>query len=133
LAIALPPLVDLATRIGGLFPDGVEARSTLTLASTLVLVILCALRVHPRSMVLPAVQGWDERGPATARDSLEFASGVAHELNNPLMAVAGWAEVALKKGAPTLPMHQLIEATRAAADAVARLDQITRGPAGTRG
>ena len=56
---------------------------------------------------------------------LQFASGVAHELNNPLMAVAGHAELALKKGAHEESVGQLAEAARRAAEVVARLQRIT--------
>ena len=53
----------------------------------------------------------------------QFAAGVAHQLNNPLMAVAGWAELALRRGAPEPALERVLEATGAAAAAVARLEQ----------
>jgi hypothetical protein len=54
---------------------------------------------------------------------LQFAAGVGHQLNNPLMAVAGWAELALRRGAPEPALERVLEATGAAAAAVARLEQ----------
>jgi signal transduction histidine kinase len=55
---------------------------------------------------------------------LQFAAAVAHQLNNPLMAVAGWAELALRRGAPEPALERVLEATAAAAAAVARLQQL---------
>jgi len=41
------------------------------------------------------------------------------------MAVSGWAELALRRGAPEEVVRRLMDATRAAADVVGRLQQIT--------
>jgi signal transduction histidine kinase len=60
---------------------------------------------------------------------------VAHELNNPLMAVAGWAELAVRRGAPEPELRALVDATARTADAVARLQLLVRsgrGPETTR-
>jgi signal transduction histidine kinase len=58
---------------------------------------------------------------------LQFAAGVAHQLNNPLMAVAGWAELAQRRGAPEPALERVLEATAAAAEAVVRLQQLVDG------
>jgi signal transduction histidine kinase len=133
LAVVLPPLVDLEARLTNGIPDVVDARSMLTLASTLLLMVLCALRVHPRAIVLPSTEAREGDEHVWAADSLEFASRVAHELNNPLMAVAGLAELALKKGAPEAPLRRLIDGTSTAAEIVTRLHRITGRSKGVAG
>jgi signal transduction histidine kinase len=132
VAVMLPPLVHLGTRAAGR-GDEVDARSLLTLGSTLLLMVLSAMRIHPRLIVLPAAEARAGDEPVSAADSLEFASRVAHELNNPLMAVGGLAELALKKGAPEAPLRRLIDETSAAAEIVTRLHQITGRSKGVAG
>ena len=132
VAMMLPPLVDLGTRAAGR-GDDVDARSLLTLGSTLLLMVLSAMRLYPRLVVLPSAEARAGDEPVSAADSLEFASRVAHELNNPLMAVGGLAELALKKGAPEAPLRRLIDGTNAAAEIVTRLHQITGRSKGVAG
>ena len=128
LAVAAPPLLDLVMRGLGVHPALAEERSTVAVACSSLLTVLAALRVrrraNRRSAIGEATEARRALGEPTA--SLQFASGVAHELNNPLMAVGGWAELALRRGAPEAPVLALLHATRRAADVVARLQQITR-------
>ena len=131
IVVMLPPLVDLGARAAG--ADVADARSAVTLGSTLLLMVLSAMRVHPRAIVLPSMDPRQGDEQFSAADSLEFASRVAHELNNPLMAVGGLAELALKKGAPEAPMRRLIEGSNAAAEIVTRLHQITGRSKGVAG
>src|SRR6185295_7017033 len=55
-----------------------------------------------------------------------FATGIANELNNPLMAVGGWAELALRKSEPRESLEALLAATQRAAQSVRRLQQLGR-------
>ena len=57
---------------------------------------------------------------------MHFATGIAHELNNPLMAVGGWAELALRKSEPRESLEALLAATQRAAQSVRRLQQLGR-------
>lgn len=129
IALAVPPLIDLTCRAAGLQPALAAQRTDLTLACFATLSLLVALRVRQaarpaaRERLEPVEAGGPYAGPS---DYLEFASGVAHELNNPLMAVAGWAELARRRGAPEPRLQALGEATTAAAAAVARLQQLVR-------
>lgn len=129
-ALAVPPLIDLACRAAGLQPALAAQRTDLTLACFSTLSLLVALRVRQAARPAAARERPEpvEAGGAHAEpsDYLEFASGVAHELNNPLMAVAGWAELARRRGAPEPPLQALGEATAAAAAAVERLQQLVR-------
>jgi signal transduction histidine kinase len=49
---------------------------------------------------------------------------VSHELNNPLMAVAGWAEVVQSRGEADPSVARHLEAAREAAGAVSRLQRV---------
>jgi len=130
LALAVPPLIDLASRAAGVQPSLAEARTDLTLACSSVLSLLVALRVYQTgrpSAAHDAAEPAGGRPPlAEASEYLQFASGLAHELNNPLMAVAGWAELALRRGGPEPSLQPLVEATGTAAAAVGRLQQLVR-------
>jgi len=130
LALAVPPLIDLACRAADLQPALAAQRTDLTLACFSTLSLLVALRVRQAARPAAARERLEpvEAGGAYAEpsDYLAFASGVAHELNNPLMAVAGWAELARRRGAPEPRLQALGEATAAAAAAVARLQQLVR-------
>ncbi|HEV7500119.1 MAG TPA: ATP-binding protein, partial [Vicinamibacteria bacterium] len=64
--------------------------------------------------------------PPGTSEYVHFATGIAHELNNPLMAVGGWAELALRKSEPRESLEALLEATRRATQAVRRLQQLGR-------
>jgi signal transduction histidine kinase len=126
--LAVPPLIDLACRAAGLQPELAGQRTDLTLACCSTLALLVALRVRETARP-PASRSLAD--PADARraygepsEYLQLASGVAHELNNPLMAVAGWAELSLRKGGPAPPLLSLIEATAKAAATVGRLQQL---------
>jgi len=138
LVLAVPPLIDIACRLAGLQPALAGQRTELTLACCSTLSLLVALRVRQASRP-PAGRDAEAAEVRTSvgepSEYLQFASGVAHELNNPLMAVAGWAELAVRRGAPEPELRALVDATARTADAVARLQLLVRsgrGPETTR-
>ena len=130
LVLAAPPLMDIACRLAGLQPSLAGQRTELTLACCSTLSLLVALRVRQAARPSPA------RGSSTSPDPgvalgeqsayLRFASGVAHELNNPLMAVAGWTELAQRRGNPEPALQQVMDATVKAAEVVGQLQQLVR-------
>jgi hypothetical protein len=126
LVLAAPPLIDIACRAAGLQPALAAQRTELTLACGSILSLLVALRV--RQAARPAPDGdaepYDTLGEPSAY--LRFASGVAHELNNPLMAVAGWAELAQRQRGPEPALQRVMDAAATAAAAVVRLQQLVR-------
>ncbi len=124
--VMLPLAVDLVTRATGAHPALAEARSVVALAVTGVLLALMAVRVR-------GTPGASSDNEAAASGAIEesseyvhFATGVAHELNNPLMAVGGWAELALRKSEPRESLEVLLAATQRATQAVRRLQQLGR-------
>jgi signal transduction histidine kinase len=129
LVLAVPPLIDLACRAAGLQPALAGQRTELTLACCSTLALLVALRVRQtaRPAEPPVAEPAEPRSPyGEPLEYLQFASGVAHELNNPFMAVAGWAELTLRRGAPEPALRELLEATSKAAATVGRLQQLAR-------
>ncbi|HEX6737552.1 MAG TPA: histidine kinase dimerization/phospho-acceptor domain-containing protein [Vicinamibacteria bacterium] len=130
-AVALPPLVDLLTRGLGLAPQLADARSEVTLMATPLLAVLAALRLRLVAGAAPpapfAADSPEVRAAlGVPSECLQFASGVAHELNNPLMAVVGWAELALRRGGDAPAVRQLMDAAHRAAEVVQRLQQIAQ-------
>jgi signal transduction histidine kinase len=125
VAVMLPLVVDLAARL--LHTDAVlaEVRFEIALAATGVLLALAAIRVRRA----PGDR-FRESGPppstAGSSEYVSFATGIAHELNNPLMAVGGWAELALRKSEPRESLEALLAATQRAAQGVRRLQQLGR-------
>ncbi len=125
-AVLIPPLVDLVALASGL-PGDAHARSLLALAAFAVLALLAGLRLRSaarsrvRSLPLPAVGG--------SSDLLRLATGAAHELNNPLMAVAVASELAIARGGPEPPLRALQEAVHAAAAAIRRFQLAASGQA----
>jgi signal transduction histidine kinase len=119
-ALVLPPLLDLSARALGWRPELAAERS----AATLVAVVLMSLLLAWRLRAAPAEGLTPGRAARTAH--LAFASGVAHELNNPLMAVAGWAEVVQVRGEAHPSVARLLDAARGAADAVGRLQKVVQ-------
>lgn len=131
LAVAIPPLVDLLARALGAAPPRLAAQRTdVALAASAVLALLVATRVRGSvaERPLPAADA-DEARLALGEPNpyLQFTSGLAHELNNPLTAVSGWAELALHAGGDERPLRELLAATRSAADVVQQLQRATRG------
>jgi hypothetical protein len=130
-ALALPPVVDLVTRALGLDPELALARSQLTLLTSATLTLLLALRLDAQEQAParaePADTAEAREAAGEPSEPLQLASGAAHELNNPLMAVAGWAELAQHRaGADAEPINELLLSTRRAADAVSRLQKLVR-------
>jgi signal transduction histidine kinase len=119
-AVLLPGLVDVLARWTGLQPALAAERTSLALAATAALVALAALRLGRGARA--AEEGFGVRVAGSER--VHFASGVAHEVNNPLMAVAGWAELAVGRGQPQRPLEALLESARRAAGIVSRLQQL---------
>lgn len=130
LAVAVPPLVDLLARAFGAAPARLLAQRTdLALATAAMLALLVSLRVRGAlpERPLPAADA-DEARLALGEPNpyLQFTSGLAHELNNPLTAVSGWAELSLHAGRDEEPLRELLAATRAAAEVVQHLQRATR-------
>jgi signal transduction histidine kinase len=125
-AVMLPLLVDLGVRLVRDYPAAlVEVRLEVALAATGILLAITAIRVRGAS----AVRFGDGGAPPSTSGSSEyvhFATGIAHELNNPLMAVGGWAELALRKTQPRESLEALLAATQRAAQSVRRLQQLGR-------
>ncbi|MET0555927.1 MAG: hypothetical protein ABW221_23000 [Vicinamibacteria bacterium] len=127
-ALVLPPLLDLAVRASGLDAERADERSLVTLTAVVVMSFLLALRLRaaPRETLFAAEAPAGPGARAARTAHLAFASGVAHELNNPLMAVAGWAEVVHDRGEGGPAVLRLLEASRAASDAVAQLQKVVQ-------
>jgi len=123
-AVMTPLLVDLAARLAQGYPAAIaEVRFEIALAATGILLSLTAIRVRGASAAR-----FREAPTSTAGSSeyVHFATGIAHELNNPLMAVGGWAELALRKSEPRESLEALLAATQRAAQSVRRLQQLGR-------
>jgi len=127
-ALVLPPLLDLSVRATGMDPARANERSLVTLTAVVVMSSLLALRLRavPRDTLAAAEVPGGPGARAARTAHLAFASGVAHELNNPLMAVAGWAEVVHDRGEGGPAVLRLLEASRAASDAVAQLQKVVQ-------
>ena len=130
LVLAALPLIDIACRVAGLQPALAGPRTELTVACCSTLSLLVALRVRQAARPAPAPDSSEahETRLALGESSsyLRFASGVAHELNNPLMAVAGWAELAQRQRSPEPALQRVMDATANAAAVVARLQQLVQ-------
>jgi signal transduction histidine kinase len=127
-ALVLPPLLDLSSRALGWQPELAAERSQATLVSVILMSLLLAwrLRAAPAEGLVPGELADGPAARAARTAHLAFASGVAHELNNPLMAVAGWAEVVQERGDAHPSVGRLLDAARAAADAVGRLQKVVQ-------
>jgi signal transduction histidine kinase len=131
-AVPLPLLADLGLRAAGFQPHFAGARTGIAVAFGALLAVLAVLRAYG-SRPGPALAASLRQTSDAAGDSsqyLQFASGIAHELNNPLTVVAGWAELGLKRAAPRLPLEQLLDASRKAAGVVARLQRLSHAAGG---
>jgi hypothetical protein len=125
-AVMFPLLVDLGARLVQEYPAALaEARLEVALAATGILLALTTIRVRGAFAIR---FGDDGATPSTSGSSeyVHFATGIAHELNNPLMAVGGWAELALRKTQPRESLEALLAATQRAAQSVRRLQQLGR-------
>jgi signal transduction histidine kinase len=130
LAVAAPPLVDLMARLLVAGPTRLSAQRTelaIFAAAAIALVGAARMRGVAPPPPLPAADA-DEARVALGEPHpyLQFTSGVAHELNNPLTAVSGWAELALGGGPGEEPLRELLSATRGAAEVVQQLQRATR-------
>ncbi len=123
LAVAAPCLLDLGMRAVGATPEMAETRSYAALVATATLAIVFAFRVRPRRGA--ARRSKESAAEVPASDFLSLAVGAAHEMNNPLMAVAGWAELAARRpGAPQARLAALLASVRRAADTVGKLQKL---------
>lgn len=127
-ALAVPPFVDLLARALRM-PGDAEARTILALATAAALALFAGLRLRrsTRERVLPvSEEGRAEGSP----DLMRLASGTAHELNNPFMAVALAAELAVARGGDEAPLRALQQSVHDAAAAVRRFQLLaaSRGP-----
>jgi signal transduction histidine kinase len=130
LAVAVPPLIDLLARaLTAAPPRLVAQRTELALCTAAVVALVAAARMRGAvpELAVPAADA-DEARTALGEPNpyLQFTSGVAHELNNPLTAVSGWAELSLHGGGAAEPLQQLLAATRDAAEVVQELQRVTR-------
>jgi signal transduction histidine kinase len=130
LAVAAPALIDLMARLLVTAPIRLGAQRTelaLFASAAIALVAAARMRGVGPAPPLPAADA-DEARVALGEPHpyLQFTSGVAHELNNPLTAVSGWAELALKGEPGEEPLRDLLSATREAADVVQQLQRATR-------
>ena len=125
LAVAIPPLVELGARALSLQGES-SARSLLTLAASAILAMLVALRLRPPESpsAAPFPDSVDDDGLPELR---RLATGTAHEVNNPLMAVVVAAELALARGGDEAPLRALQEAAHGAATAVRRFPLVASG------
>jgi signal transduction histidine kinase len=135
LAVATPPLVDLAARLLVGAPARLAAQRTeLALIAAAAMAVVGALRIRGgASAPAPPAGDADEARLALGEPHpyLQFTTGVAHELNNPLTAVSGWAELSLRDGEDQRPLRDLLSATRTAAEAVQQLQRAARGGDGS--
>lgn len=130
LAMAAPLLMDLAFRLLAPSPPPLALeRTLLAFAATAALTVLAAVRVKRWTVLPPPASEADEARLALGEPNpyLQFATGLAHELNNPLTALSGWAELAQHgRDADAQPLRELMSATRAAAEVVQQLQRATR-------
>lgn len=127
-ALVLPPLVDLLARAGGL-PGDPQARTLLALCAFAVLAVLASLRL--RADASAPVGSPTPPGASPSRELLRLATGTAHELNNPLMAVAVASELAVARGGAEAPLRALQEAVHATAGAIRRFQLTAADSAGS--
>jgi len=127
-ALVLAPVLDLSARAIGWQPELAAERSQATLVAVILMSLLLAwrLREAPADGLAPGELADGPAARAARTAHLAFASGVSHELNNPLMAVAGWAEVVQHRGEAHPSVGRLLDAARAAADAVGRLQKVVQ-------
>jgi signal transduction histidine kinase len=129
IAVVTPPLLDGAFRLLAVEPALAADRSQLALVAGALLALLAALRIRvatPRAAASGPPDTLEaRRALGEPSEFLQLASGVAHELNNPLMSIAGWTELALRRAdAPAEELQKLLAATRRTAAAVARLQRL---------
>jgi hypothetical protein len=128
-ALVLPPLVDLGVRSLGLSGDA-EARTLLSLSTFAALALLGGVRLRPSSR--PASPRPPEPDTSGSPELMRLASGAAHELNNPLMAVVVSSELAIARGGDEAPLRALQAAVHDAAAAIRRFQVVASGSEGDR-
>jgi signal transduction histidine kinase len=121
-ALAFPPLVDLLARVVGL-PGAESARTLLALSALAVLALIGGFRLRTDSRERALTPPEPAPGSGSP-ELLLLASGAAHELNNPLMAVVVASELAVARGGPEPPLRALQEAVHQAAASVRRFQLV---------
>jgi signal transduction histidine kinase len=117
-AVAVPGFVEVLAR-GLRLPGDVEARTILVLATASALALFVGLRLR-RSTRERAHPVFEEGRAEGSPELMRLASGTAHELNNPFMAVALAAELAVARGGDEPPLRALQQSVHDAAAAVRR-------------
>jgi signal transduction histidine kinase len=124
-ALVFPALVDLLARVLGL-PGDEAARTLLALSTLAVLALISGLRLRA-DLGEPALAPYEPSALPGSPELLRLASGTAHELNNPLMAVVVASELAVARGGPEPPLRALQEAVHDAAASVRRFQLVASG------
>jgi hypothetical protein len=124
--VALPPLADGLVRALGAGPAASALRLQLAMAATVLLALLAACRVHlGAAAARAAAEAADVPGDEESTRFLGFAAGVAHQVNNRLNIVAGWSQVALRRGeGDRAALEALLAAVREAAESAAQFQRL---------
>jgi hypothetical protein len=124
--VALPPVIDGIARALGAGVEGAGGRSRLAMAATVVLALLAAARVRLSAAAVRAAEAASAvPGDEESGRFLGFAAGVAHQVNNRLNIVAGWSQVALRRGqGHEADLRALLSAVREASDAAAQFQRL---------
>lgn len=124
--VALPPVVDGILRTWSEAGAGVSVRSQLALAATVLLALLASAR---ESLAAAVGRTGETASPVPddeeSRRFLTFAAGVAHQVNNRLNVVAGWTQVAKRRGeGEPAALEALLAAVREASEAAGQFQRL---------
>jgi hypothetical protein len=124
--VAFPPLIDGGVRSLSAGAAGGSVRSQLAMAATVLLALLAAARVRlGRAATRAAETPSDVPSDEESGRFLAFAAGVAHQVNNRLNIVAGWSQVAVRRGeGDRAALDALMAAVREASDAAGQFQRL---------